>query len=210
MKPIAKNKSNSESNQARISTNQVNSDTTTLPFWDDFSYNGQNPNANFWLYGNDVLINSGEGINPPTLNVATFDGINATGGPHSDSEFVEPADSLISRPIDLSILPESKRATVYLSFFWQMQGRGELPDERDSIRLQFFTKDAQWVTQWVVTGGQKNAFDVFQKQYVAIRDSKYYHSGFKFKFQNFGKTNGPFDAWHLDYIYLNQDRVSTN
>lgn len=210
VKPIPKSSPYLNYEQARLSKATVVADTVTLPFWDDFSYNGQNPDSTFWLVGDDVLINSSDAINPPTLNVATFDGLNAIGQPHSDSDFVSPADALESQPIDLSLVPEIKRSSVWLSFFWQMKGLGELPDENDSIRLQFLNSDAQWVTQWVIAGLEENISTDFQKQYVAITDASFYHSGFKFKFQNFGKTTGPFDVWHLDYIYLNQDRVSEN
>ena len=210
VKPIPKIAPYLDHEQARLSMAPVVADTVTLPFWDDFSYNGQNPDSIYWLVGNDVLINSGGGINPPSLNVATFDGIDANGQPHSSSDFVSPADVLESQPINLSLVPEIKRPTVWLSFFWQMKGLGELPDESDSIRLQFLNADDQWVSQWVIAGLEENDTGDFQKQYVAITDPSFYHPGFKFKFQNFGKTTGPFDVWHLDYIYLNQDRVSTN
>lgn len=210
VKPIPKYLLFLDYDQARLSKAPVVADTVTLPFWDDFSYNGQNADSTYWLVGNDVLINSGGGINPPTLNVATFDGINATGQPHSSSDFVSPADVLESQPINLSLVPEIKRPTVWLSFFWQMKGLGELPDETDSIRLQFLNAEGQWVKQWVIAGLEENDTGEFQKQYIAITDPSFYHAGFKFKFQNFGKTTGPFDVWHLDYIYLNQDRVSTN
>lgn len=209
IKPLPKSSSIASSN-ARVVRQSAITDTVTLPFWDDFSYSGQDPDTAFWLHGKDVLINSGAGINPPTINVATFDGLNSEGRPHSDSEFVSPADSLVSRSIDLSLVAEAKKSTVFLSFFWQMQGLGELPDEKDSIRLQFFRADTTWVTKWKVSGLESNLSDEFSKVYISLNEESYFHKGFKFRFQSFGKTSGPFDAWHLDYIYLNQDRTSTD
>ncbi|HET9054672.1 MAG TPA: T9SS type A sorting domain-containing protein, partial [Cyclobacteriaceae bacterium] len=38
---------------------------------------------------------------------------------------------------------------------------------------------------------------------------EYFHDEFQFRFVWFGKTSGPYDAWHLDYVYLNR-RVNDN
>ena len=41
-------------------------------------------------------------------------------------------------------------------------------------------------------------------------NDQYLHKNFRFRFQNFGKLNGPFDSWVIDYIYLNNDRKSND
>ena len=58
-------------------------DTIQLPFWDDFSsYTGQ-PSSEWWASSNDVWVNATLGLHPPTLGVATFDGLNSNGIPHN-------------------------------------------------------------------------------------------------------------------------------
>ncbi len=184
-------------------------DTIALPFWDDFSTTLGRPSTEWWAYGEDVFVNRTLGQHPPTLGVATFDGVNRLGVPHNaNSNFVGPADSLISKAIDLSGIPANIRSTVYLSFFWQIKGLGEVPNREDSLRLQFFNRDRQWVTQWVLHGGEDNLNENFTHAFIAITDPAYYHEGFRFKFQSFNKQTGPFDHWHIDYVYLNQGRNS--
>lgn len=210
VKPIGKYGSDSRaSTNARSNQIQVVKDTIQLPFWDDFSRSIVDADTTFWQISEDVLINSTLGINPPTLNVATFDGINSIGQPHNiQEEIVGPTDSLISQPIDLSLVIPEKRNSVLLSFFWQMQGFGEQPDEDDSLRLQLLNSDTVWVSKWMQIGGEENVSDSFQKVYIEItEEEKFFHKGFQMKFQAFGKTTGAFDTWHIDYIYLNQDRT---
>src|SRR3569832_395224 len=50
----------------------------TLPFRDDFSYDGIYPDPTLWT-DSDVFINSSYADNPPTVGVATFDGIDKFG-----------------------------------------------------------------------------------------------------------------------------------
>lgn len=211
VKPVPKHLGYASISNGRSTQMAVPTDTIQLPFWDDFSFTSTDPDTTLWQYGKDILVNATLGIAPPTLNVATFDGTNAAGQPHDISEeIVGPTDSLISQPIDLSLVSTDKRNSVFLSFFWQMKGLGEQPDPDDSIRLQFLNVDTVWVTQWSRSGLVENLSDEFQKQYIQVTDPSFFHKGFRMKFQAFGKTTGPFDAWHLDYVYLNQDRTDVN
>ncbi|MFY0652525.1 MAG: T9SS type A sorting domain-containing protein [Cyclobacteriaceae bacterium] len=195
----------------RTSASLAKLDTISLPFWDDFSFSGPGVDTTLWQNGIGVFVNPAIGINQPTINVATFDGINLTGRPYNaGSDFVAATDSLISQAIDMSAVPVLKQNTVYLSFFWQMQGLGELPDENDSLRVEFFNRDGEWVKQWSIVGLEENLNPEFQKVYIPITSGEFYHSGFKFKFQSYGKTTGAFDSWHIDYVYLNQDRNTLN
>ncbi|MEQ8807767.1 MAG: hypothetical protein RIE59_01760, partial [Imperialibacter sp.] len=186
-------------------------DTIQLPFWDDFSsYTGQ-PSSEWWVSSKDVWVNATLGLHPPTLGVASFDGLNSSGIPHNPtSNFVGPADSLTSRAIDLSVIPANLRSTVYLSFFWQIKGLGEIPNTEDSLRLQFLSRDSVWVTKWILKGGEENLKEDFTQQFVPILQPEFYHEGFRFRFQSFNKQTGPFDHWHIDYIYLNQNRSPSN
>ena len=186
-------------------------DTIQLPFWDDFSrYSGQ-PSSEWWANGKDVWVNATLGLNPPTLGVASFDGLNGDGIPHNPtSNFVGPADSLTSKAIDLSTIPANLRSTVFLSFFWQIKGLGEIPNVEDSLRLQYLSRDSLWVTKWVLYGGEDNLREGFTQQFLPILQPEFYHQGFRFRFQSFNKQTGPFDHWHIDYVYLNQNRSAAN
>lgn len=47
---------------------------------------------------------------------------------------------------------------------------------------------------------------MFYRSIVHITESKYFHPNFQFRFQNFARLSGPYDTWHLDYIYLNKGK----
>jgi len=212
LRPIPQFYSTSPSySNGRTTATLAKLDTISLPFWDDFSFSSPGVDTTLWQNGIGVFINPSIGINQPTINVATFDGINSTGRPYnSESDFVAPTDSLISQAIDLSNVPIEKENSVYLSFFWQMKGWGELPDPKDSIRVDFLNRNGEWIRKWSVVGIQENLSDDFQKVYLQVSGSQFFHEGFRFKFQSYGKTTGAFDSWHIDYVYLNQDRNTNN
>ncbi|GAB4028432.1 hypothetical protein GCM10028809_16220 [Spirosoma gilvum] len=67
-------------------------------------------------------------IGHPTINVATFDGLQANGRPYVRNAALEQGytDTLESKPINLAGLATS--SGVFLSFYWQAKGLGELPD----------------------------------------------------------------------------------
>ena len=74
--PIQKEISTKKNNSAR--TRSV--DPIVLPFWDDFSASRSGyADSTKWQYGNSVWVNSAMGINPPSLNVATLDGLDSLG-----------------------------------------------------------------------------------------------------------------------------------
>ena len=181
-------------------------DTISLPFWDDFSDSGTTLDSSKWR-GIDARVSRTLGIRPPTTGVVVFDGLTSLGTPHNpNTQFVGPADSLRSRYIDLSGIAESRKATVWLSFFWQIKGNGEIPDTQDSLRLQFFTEEGQWSTVWSITGGLDNQKDDFEQVLIQLNRQEYFHAGFRFRFQSFNRLTGPFDTFLIDYVYLNEGR----
>ena len=120
---------------------QQNKATLTLPFLDDFSQHTHYPNQNIWkdFY---TYVNASFPIDPPTYGVATFDGLDSTGYPYN---FTNPtaygiADYLTSESIDLT----SPIDSVFLSFYYQPQGNGNKPEAKDSLRLEFFKKSAEF------------------------------------------------------------------
>ena len=176
-----------------------------LPLWDDFSTSSDLPSADFWEFSDGIYVNATLGLNAPSYKVATFDGINAAGQLYDESDLYPGlTDQLISRRIDLSSYTGDN--SLYLSFFWEMGGYGEVPDNSgDSLRLQFLNSDSVWVTQWKRQATQVSVTDAFS-QVILQLTADYRHEDFRFKFESFGSQQGPFDTWHVDYVYLNNGR----
>ncbi|MBE9492201.1 MAG: T9SS type A sorting domain-containing protein [Bacteroidetes bacterium] len=105
-----------------------------IPFIDDFSYNGVYPDTNRWI-DQDVYINAHYPIFPVDYGVATFDVLNASGNLYPGaSPFPFIADHLTSYPIKLGNYTPTD--SVYLSFYYQPQGRGDVPLPYDSLVLE--------------------------------------------------------------------------
>lgn len=181
-------------------------DTLTLPFWDDFSKSSLRPDSSLWLYGENVNVNPGRGLLPPSLNVATFDGTDVHGVPYSLQDERGLADSLVSQPINLGNITSGLQNTLYLSFFWQKRGNGDIPEKEDSIRLQFKDINGVWITQWSAVGGDTTQTTSFKEELVQVPPGAFQHSGFQFRFQSYGKLTGGYDNWHLDYVLLRTRR----
>lgn len=200
-----------------------------LPFFDDFATaaarsGSTQPDPARWVTGSGVYINNTMAIDQPTINVATFDGLQANGRPYVSNNPLDQGytDTLESRPINLAGL--SAVSGVYLSFYWQTKGLGELPDPGDtlsaqqgsppilqagdSLTLQFKDATGIWKTVWGKAGGQADS--TFNQAFVQISDARYFYDGFAFRFRTFGRRSGPFDTWHIDYVYLNKGRSATD
>ncbi|MEQ9007663.1 MAG: hypothetical protein RLP12_07250, partial [Ekhidna sp.] len=212
VKPIIKPK---KETRARVAVMETVS-PASLPFWDDFSMSTDSVDG-IRVWGSDssrqwnadssknVFVNATLAKNPPTYKVVTFDGLDANGGFHNDKNSW--GDQLLSETIDLQ-----GKADVVLSFYWQAGGNVELPEKGDSLRLQFYnpnTEDKKWITEWLIDGEDiTNGEDtVFTQEAIEV-PSQYLTQDFRFRFQSFGDKDGPFDAWHLDWIYLNENRGS--
>ena len=180
--------------------------TLSLPFWDDFSTASIVPSSGLWLSGDQVRISNGTGIEAPTLNVAIFDGVDATGAPYNATSLINgKTDSLVSHPINLANLDPSQADSVFLSFFWQVTGNGELPDEEDSLTLEFKDLEGNWQTVWSTKGGIDLQTGEFFQELIQV-NSEYFTDAFQFKFQSYSRLAGSFDTWLLDYVYLNDSR----
>jgi len=192
---------------------QLQQDTTliSLPFWDDFSTSFGLPDTALWVNSENVIISGTMGIDPPSIMVASFDGFDVFGNPYDPfASDVGPTDKLTSRKIRMNDVAQIQRSTVYLSFFWQIEGRGELPDAVDFLRVQFRDKAGNWVTKKVLFGGGSISNDTFQQELIRVDSVKYYHNKFQFRFQTFGNQTGSFDTWNIDYVYLNKNRSPTD
>lgn len=176
----------------------------SLPFFDDFSTVSHHPSSQLWVAGSGVYINNTLTTRHPSVNIATFDGLNAQGVPYNfvSEQAQGETDTLTSLPISLAGL--SPADSLYLSFYWQAKGLGELPDQSDSLRLELLTSTGEWVAVWKKAGA---AFDtLFQQAFIAIRNPLFLHGGFQFRFRANGRQSGSYDTWHVDYIYLNKNR----
>ena len=188
----------------------------TLPFFDDFSRYSLPTNdpavLSTWQRWTDTtaFINSGFPIAPPTIGVATLDGLRADGYPYDfEDEFsYGSADTLTSLPIDLSGLTASDQ--VFLSFFFEGGGLGNSPDAGDSLIVEFYSPfgAGQWTQVW--TSPDVFQTDAFEQVFIAVNSTEYLLDGFQFRFRNFGTLSGAFDHWHIDYVQLDAGVDSSN
>ncbi|MEJ7645404.1 MAG: T9SS type A sorting domain-containing protein [Chryseolinea sp.] len=189
-----------------------------LPFWDDFSFTPVDDKGNsksnypvdsLWVNNNTVWINNGIGINPPSVNVATFDGLNASFLPYTNQLLTNGMrDTLVSQPIKMSEadVTIAERASVYLSFFYQWQGNGEAPDPTDYMLLEFKTDVGQWETILKILPKASFVRTEFYDTLIKVDGDRFFHDSFQFRFANYGRQSGPYDTWNIDYVYLNKNR----
>jgi hypothetical protein len=156
-----------------------------------------------WL-DNHVFVNYTYGIDPPTIGLATFDGLDSLGHPYTLGGLSSGiADYLTSKPIDLE-----NASNVILSFFYQPKGIGEKPDKQDSLVLEFYSPSTRkWYHQWSVPGAD---YQPFQYQEISITDTIFLKKGFQFRFKNYATLSGAFDFWHIDYVYLDKNRTPSS
>jgi len=180
------------------------SDTLTV-YPPDTSASGMT--NSLWI-DEDVFINSTYPIDPITVGVATFDGLNELGAPHngfSEPEGYGVADYLTSKPIDLAYLETD---SVFLSFYYQPQGLGNDPQVTDSLVLEFFGPSSlEWYNIWSVPG---TSYHKFKQVMIQITNPKFLQNGFQFRFKNYGTLSGNLDHWNIDYVRLNAGRNETD
>jgi hypothetical protein len=187
-------------------------DPIELPFWDDFStVRSGYADEKLWEYGNSVWVNDGMGINPPSFNVATFDGLDSIGKPYNVNDVLAKglADKMVSAPIRLDLVDAADRQRVYISFFYQFYGNGEPPDLGDYLYLSFKNNLGKWEEVWRIENNGTLEKDVFEEVNMPISDEKYFHESFQFKIQNFARLSGPYDTWHVDYIYISNGKLQS-
>ena len=180
----------------------------TLPFVDDFSYELRVPDPSKWMT-DQTYVNSTFPIKPPSIGVATFDGLNASGQPYSSSNSAYgSADTLMSMEIDLS--PYTAADSVYFSFYYQVSGYGNPPELRDSIVLEFKINDTVWQKMWEDLSLPSLEPDSFYLIYIPVLNPKWHRSDFQFRFRNYASLTGNVDHWHIDYIVLDKGRTFTD
>ncbi len=141
-----------------------------LPFFEDFSsLHSPFPNAERWK-DRSVFINANFPYFPPSIGVATFDGMDANGYLYEHASiYAFAADTLTSQPIrtDSIFQPEPNALpiaddTLYFSFYfqpgggygpvWESSRRGRAPAKNDELILEFLRNDGVWENVWKVDG----------------------------------------------------------
>jgi hypothetical protein len=217
-------------------------EAVSLPFYDDFSVISVFPSAARWA-DSSVFINTDYAKFPPSIGVATLDALDKKGklyagaGPNPFE-----ADNLTSLPLRLdSILFPIKRAisrkdSVFLSFYYQPQGRTiSPPSKKATLLLEFHSPGdndsifsetdtlvtPHWREKWSTEGGiQVDTFAGPDKKYfrrilipiTGIVDSAlYYKKGFQFRFRNIAALKGNSQPdWQNNGSHWNIDVVYLN
>jgi hypothetical protein len=165
---------------------------------------------------NYAYVNNTYPVNPPTIGVATLDGLNEFGLPYNNSSnnTYGRADYLTSKPINLSTFTEGD--SIYLSFFVEPQGLGDFPDLYDSLILEFKDNSGEWRMMWYDTGyvSLAHVIDSFQEALVKVPSLPfpytYYYPTFQFRFRNDASLYGNNDHWHIDYVKLDKNRSAVD
>ena len=166
-------------------------------------------------FDNYAYVNNTYPILPPTIGVATLDGLNEYGLPYNKlTQFTYgDADKLTSKPFNLAGLNEGD--SVYLSFFFEGKGLGDSPDALDSLVLEFKDNAGFWRREWFQVGYTSGAAPyTFQQALVKVPTLappyNYFHNVFQFRFRNKASLYGNLDHWHIDYVRFDKNRSAVD
>lgn len=198
----------------------------SLPFIDDFSYFTPEPNPEWWV-NRQAFVNTTFPINPPSIGVATLDGLNEYGNPYDSTSYsmssIGGADTLTSQPILMGALTPA--SNVYLSYFFQPGGRGDKPNDSlfnsfnyqkefgDSLIVEFKDVNGDWKHVWATDGLPGNEglqSNRFYQVIFKVNDASFFHDDFQFRFRNLGTRIGQYDCWNIDYVKLGAGRTPTD
>ena len=179
----------------------------TLPFFDDFAYDSKYPDPVRWV-DNNVYVNNTMADMPPSIGVATFDGLNSNGTPYGGS--FGRSDYLTSAYIDLSSIASTD--PLYLSFYLQPKGKTYNHQLRDSMELEFKNASGQWekISSYKGIDPSNPSSFVPPFDFYSIQvEPKYFYKGFQFRFVNYNYRLGVYSTWHLDYVKLVANQIPT-
>ncbi len=209
-------KNNSAVEFVKLSTTLKKNLSDTLPFFDDFSDSFVLPSQDRWT-DRLVFINNGFPINPLSLGVATFDGLNGFGKAYKFGilNVYGIADTLTSIPLKLGKYQLGD--SINLSFYIQPQGKSFFsPAAKDSFLVDFKNPITNtWNRVYKIKG---SSFTNFRNLYntdfllvnITIKDSAFLKDGFQFRFMNYANRTGNNDHWHLDYVKLDRKDGNPN
>lgn len=180
----------------------------SLPFFDDFASPTFAAEA-----GPEALLRWSDAsarrtftyaLNAPTVGQATLDGLRSDGFPYAfNPEATGWADTLTSVPINLAGMTPNDG--IHLVFFYQGGGRGNAPDDNDSLVVEFLAPDGGdlgWSQVWSAIGAE---MDTFATAAIPVDQLIHLQDGFRFRFRNHGALAGNVDLWHLDYVLLDDN-----
>ncbi len=167
------------------------------PFMDDFSKDGPVTDAKHWL-DREVFVNRTIGRNPPSIGVATFDGVDLRG--HAYGASYGRADYLTSNYIDFNGV-----GNYYLSYWVQPGGLGDRPEVKDSLVLEFRQENGDWkqISSHHGIANNIGLDEVFPFEFYSYPiPPEFEYDGFQFRFVNYSDRQGMNDVWNLDYVRL--------
>lgn len=167
-----------------------------------FFANMNDPNQ-IWV-DNQACHNYRFAIDPWSLGVATFDGVDSTGMPYSfgANNAHGYADVLTSKSINLL-----GTSNVYLQFLYQSGGHGNMPESEDSLVVEFYQPDSmKWYNQGYIF--DLTSADEWDTLYTAV-PIPYLKNGFRFRIRNKASLTGALDHWHIDYVRLYENPLGT-
>jgi hypothetical protein len=183
-------------------------DTLSLDFFEDFSTYAYTPFPSYLRWSDSyAYVNSTFADSMISIGVATLDAYDQNGVRYrAINNAPIPSDTLTSRGFIFNVAPDPADS-VFLSFFYQAGGKGEMPDIIDTLLVDFYSfPDNKWVNTWKITGGvQQHTFT----QVILPVDTSFLKTGFRFRFrnytsikQNIEEMESNADQWNLDYIQL--------
>jgi hypothetical protein len=190
--------------------------TLTLPVFDDFSSTFVEPDPAIWA-DQYAFINNSYGVDPVTNGVATLDALDFDGSIYATAT-IDPtsfvADHLTSHPVMLALPAED---SIYLSFLYQPGGLGDLPEEQDSLLVDFFDPATEaWINVWGIPG---TGLHPFRHVMIPVTDGRFLVDGFRFRFRNraslprnsdYPDKRANVDHWQIDYVRLDRNRFASD
>ena len=227
--------------QGRVNTG-IDTVPIGLPLFDDFSYDSVYPTSRLWI-DNYTFVNTDIPVYPPNIGAVTFDAIDENGLMYDTAQagptpFI--ADHLTSRYIRLDSVfsPVPRKLTaadsVYLSFFYQPQGRSRnFPLKQDSLVLRFLVQPAHdsvtptdsviplpdhWMKVWSSIGMSLDTFRYYNHEpyfvqvMIPITDTlSFFKKTFRFQFYNYVNFAAPPEvSWQSNCDQWNIDNVYLN
>lgn len=204
--PVLQTQAAAKARQA-FAENQLRSGgLIALPFLDDFTYEGPYPSAEFWE-DNHAYVNNTMAIFPPSVGVATLEGLQADGTPYDVSNSYGESDKLTSNGFALGSYTAA--SNVYLSFWYQPKGYGDKPEVRDSLIVEFLDDSGDWIHIESIEGIgliPNDSIVPFQQKSYYIEADSFLYDGFQFRIRNLSSLKGSVDHWHIDYVKMADNR----
>lgn len=187
-----------------------------LPFFDDFSNSTFLADSGRWSDA-FAFVNNNFCLDPVTNGVATLDALDEVGSIYSNA-VISPntfvADKLSSQPINLAY-PASD--SIYLSFLYQPGGICDLPEEQDSLMIDFYASDSsEWINVWRIPG---TALHPFKHVMIPVKENRFLSGEFRFRFRNRASLSANnempdkrsnVDYWHIDYVRIDRNRSAAD